>query len=349
MPNKSISYPKVCKRYDGLYYIDFKLNNKRIRMFSGKKIDSSTNPNTFPLKYRRNKTIKLAKEVYDYLVSNNYSFTKRPKNKLEFFDYLIEKKLSENLSVSYIKALKAIARCLREQLVFKGYISSEYVDSLSLRYRNNTSFNTTRRHVNVLINYLYKNDFYIKPSELKSRRQIEKLHKPIENVKEILETIKKYNYVLYLCCLLTYGCLLRPHREIRLLKWKDFSDDLSTISIAGDRVKSKKNRIVPVPKYIREILHKTDLENNIFTGNPKPFNKDYFKTVFSRFKRCFPEIDKHITIYSFRHSGAIEIFKRTGSLTKLQRAMGHSSLQVSLTYLRGLEVTELKEEDMPMV
>jgi len=29
--------------------------------------------------------------------------------------------------------------------------------------------------------------------------------------------------------------------------------------------------------------------------------------------------------------------------------MGHSSLQVSLTYLRGLEVAELKEEDMPMV
>ena len=55
------------------------------------------------------------------------------------------------------------------------------------------------------------------------------------------------------------------------------------------------------------------------------------------------------TQYFFRHSGAIEIFKRTGSLTKLQKAMGHSSLNVSLTYLRGLEVAELKEEDMPMV
>jgi len=54
-------------------------------------------------------------------------------------------------------------------------------------------------------------------------------------------------------------------------------------------------------------------------------------------------------LFSFRHTGAIEIFKRTGSLTKLQRAMGHSSLQVSLTYLRGLEVTELQEEDIPMV
>ena len=51
----------------------------------------------------------------------------------------------------------------------------------------------------------------------------------------------------------------------------------------------------------------------------------------------------------FFHSGAIVIFKRTGSLTKLQKAMGHSSLNVSLTYLRGLEVAELTEEDMPMV
>jgi len=29
--------------------------------------------------------------------------------------------------------------------------------------------------------------------------------------------------------------------------------------------------------------------------------------------------------------------------------MGHSSLAVSLNYLRGLEVSELEEEDMPMV
>ena len=55
------------------------------------------------------------------------------------------------------------------------------------------------------------------------------------------------------------------------------------------------------------------------------------------------------TILSIRHSGAIEIFKRTGSLTKLQKAMGHSSLNVSLTYLRGLEVAELTEEDMPVL
>ena len=51
----------------------------------------------------------------------------------------------------------------------------------------------------------------------------------------------------------------------------------------------------------------------------------------------------------FRYSGVIEIFKRTGFITKLQKAMGPSSINVSLTYLRGLEIAELKEEDMPMV
>ena len=318
-------------------------------MFSGKKIGSSTNPNSFPLKFRRNETIKLAKEVYDYLVSNNYSFSKRPNTNLEFFDSLIESKLSDNLSVSYLKALKTIARCLREELVSKGHISPDYIDSLSIRYRNNTSFNTTRRHVNVLVNYLYENDFGIKLSKLKSRRQTETLHKPIENVKELLESIKMFNYDLYLCALLTYGCLLRPHQEIRCLKWKDFNDDLSYISLSGNKVKSKRNRVVPVPQYIRKELARGEVNNNIFTGTPKPYNNSYFKGVWRRFKGRFPSVERDITLYSFRHTGAIEIYKRTGSLSKLQKAMGHSSLKVSLTYLRGLEVEDLKEEDMPMV
>ena len=318
-------------------------------MFSGKKIGSSTNPNSFPLKFRRNETIKLAKEVYDYLVSNNYSFSKRPNTNLEFFDSLIESKLSDNLSVSYLKALKTIARCLREELVSKGHISPDYIDSLSIRYRNNTSFNTTRRHVNVLVNYLYENDFGIKLSKLKSRRQTETLHKPIENVKELLESIKMFNYDLYLCALLTYGCLLRPHQEIRCLKWKDFNDDLSYISLSGNKVKSKRNRVVPVPQYIRKELARGEINNNIFTGTSKPYNNSYFKGVWRRFKKCLPSVERDITLYSFRHTGAIEIYKRTGSLSKLQKAMGHSSLKVSLTYLRGLEVEDLKEEDMPMV
>ena len=50
--------------------------------------------------------------------------------------------------------------------------------------------------------------------------------------------------------------LLRPHREIRELTWADFSDDLKYIHLSGNRNKSGRNRIVPVPSYVRDILVK---------------------------------------------------------------------------------------------
>ena len=142
---------------------------------------------------------------------------------------------------------------------------------------------------------------------------------------------------------------MRPHQEVRLLRWRDFSDDLSHINLTGSKVKSGRNRIVPVPSYIRVLLPNGLPNNNIFSGSSKPYNKGYFSLIWKRFKRVNSAIESNVTIYSFTHTGAIEIFKRTGSITKLQKAMGHSSINVSLTYLRGLEIPELNEEDMPMI
>ena len=184
---------------------------------------------------------------------------------------------------------------------------------------------------------------------LKTRKQTETLHKPISDVKGLLDEVYKFNKNLHLCCILTYCCLLRPHQEIRRLKWRDFSEDLSLIRLSGDKVKSKRNRLVPVPQIVRLYLKKTDDNNNIFTNALEPYNSDCFKTLFKRFKKSYSKANDSVTIYSFRHSGAIEIFKRTGSITKLQKAMGHSSINVSLTYLRGLEIAELTEIDMPAI
>ena len=48
-------------------------------------------------------------------------------------------------------------------------------------------------------------------------------------------------------------------------------------------------------------------------------------------RRCFSNRYYDVVIL-----GAIEIYKRTGSHTILQQAMGHASLAVTLGYLRGL-------------
>ena len=317
-------------------------------MFSGNKIGSSLSPNSYPLRLRKSKTELLAKEVYNYLVRNDYSFDK-PMNNLERFDRLMSAKLSEPLSKTYRKALYDLASKLRQRLVKSGDINTEYIDSLILKYTNNTSYNTTRRHLNVLINYLYDNGFKIQKSSLRSRRQIETLHKPITDVVSLLELVKLFNYNLYVCCLLTYGCLLRPHKEIRMLKWGDFSEDLSFIRLSGYRVKSKRNRVVPVPLYVRKELVKGQYDSNIFSHCKKAYNDSYFSGLWKRFKRHNKNIETGITLYSFRHTGAIEIYKRTGSLHKLQKAMGHSTINVSITYLRGLEIPELEDSDMPRI
>ncbi len=88
-------------------------------------------------------------------------------------------------------------------------------------------------------------------------------------------------------------------------------------------------------------------DDNGFSGNKRPYNRDYFKTLWTKFKTQSQTLEPNQTLYSFRHSGAIQVFGKTGSLSKLQQVMGHSSLQVSLTYLRGLDVKQLDVIDMP--
>jgi integrase len=345
-----VSYPKVKKKSNGDFFIEFILNSKRIRLLNGSRAGVNLKPNDFPPKDRKSKANLLAKLVYEHLVSNNYQFTSdEPKDELELFDKLVSQKLNEPISDKYKRALQTIANDLRTQVIHHKTIPIEFTNNYLRRYKNATSFNTLRRHLNALLSYLKNNGFEVETSSLRPRKQAEKLHKPIEDVGALLRDIKAYNYNLFLCCCLTYGCLLRPHREIRLLRWVDFSDDLKYISIGGDRVKSKRNRIVPIPDFIRKELTIGKKENNIFSNTPIEFNAHYFSRLWSKFKTNSNLIKENQTLYSFRHSGAIDIYKRTGSITKLQKAMGHSSINVSLTYLRGLEVPELNEEDMPMI
>ena len=144
--------------------------------------------------------------------------------------------------------------------------------------------------------------------------------------------------------------LLRPHREVRCLSFGDFNSDFSQVSLSGSKVKSKRNRVLPVPEVVRvEVLKRFtgNRKDNVFTLTEEPYNRDYFKTLWSRYKRQSSLLERDQTLYSFRHTGAIKVFEKTGSLLKLQQVMGHSDMKVSLTYLRGLEVKQLDVEDLP--
>jgi hypothetical protein len=54
-------------------------------------------------------------------------------------------------------------------------------------------------------------------------------------------------------------------------------------------------------------------------------------------------------IYSFCHSRVIKIFKSTDNINKLKKTKRHSSINVSLTYLRGVKIPKLTQNDIPVV
>jgi integrase len=349
-----VLYPKVRVDSKSRVYVIFYQNKKRYRLFNGSKVNSQIHPNSYPINRRLELGNLLAAEVYQFLISGisieqlQYSKLLKPNiTDKEYLSAALDNKLNENHTDKYKYMLRFIFEKLVKELN-NSPIESLHITSVLSSYNSATTYNTYRMRISTLINEAQKLGMKSNPMKgIKSKRSKANLHKYYSNLNPILDELNSFNSNLYLCCLMTYGCLLRPHREIRELAWGDFSEDLSHIHLSGHRNKSGRNRIVPVPSFIKELLVKGEPSHNIFSGKHLPYNEDYFKTLWSRFKAQSKQVGQGQTLYSFRHTGAIEIYKRTSSLTKLQQAMGHSSLNVSLTYLRGLEITELKQEDMP--
>ena len=49
----NITYPIVCQKNDGRYFIDFYINSKRYRLLTASKIGLDLKPNNYPENLRR--------------------------------------------------------------------------------------------------------------------------------------------------------------------------------------------------------------------------------------------------------------------------------------------------------
>ena len=356
---QSIRVVKVSK---GRYCISLVWAGHRYRFYNGVRIGSWSKPQSLPLAKRQRAFEDLCLE-YQRAIELGWTPKDDWSDRLvrvvagskTLLDDALASKLQQGLSESYSRKLTWIVKHLKRFL--KGQQSNPKRLAAFINESHWTPATRTiiRRHLIAFEKEMEKYGYEgsIKTLTSKTRTE-ERLHKPFKNVEAVLDEISLFDARLHLCCLLAFGCLLRPHREIRLLTWADISDDFGQVSLGGNQNKGKRNRIVPIGAYIQPYLRafkciNSASDDNVFSGNKRPYNRDYFKTLWSRYKKQTKLLKQGQTLYSFRHTGAIEIFKRTGSITKLQKAMGHSSINVSLTYLRGLEIAELKEEDMPVM
>ena len=354
---KSILVTKVSK---DRYCLAITWEGKRYRFYSGEKIGIDLKPNQLPTSERKIGFNHLKRQYLNCIHKGwtpELDWSPNPKKKTtkNILRLALEEKLKGDYSFHYKKKLKWMVNHLSKYLNGRAVTNELVTQYLKDKRWSPAMRNNLRSHYLSLEPELTKFGYSgsVKTS-VKKQRVTEQLHKPIKNLTALLAEIQSFDDNLYLCCLLAYGCLLRPHREIRLLTWGDFSENLDTVSLSGSKTKGKRNRIVPVSPLIREELAKRRGFNyhhthNVFSLKVKPYAVGYFNCQWTRFKKHTKLLEKDQTLYSFRHSGAIQVYEKTGSLTKLQQVMGHSSLQVSLTYLRGLEVRQLEQDDMPKI
>lgn len=351
---------KVVRVSKGRYCISIIWTGVRYRYYNGKKIGSWSVPNKSPIKSRVRAFEKLRVE-FQRAIDIGWSPTddwshKLNLNKATYTNALNEAlriKLDQGLSESYARKLKWIVKHLNAYLKGKEPTPELLAKFINDSHWTNANRNIIRRHLMALEKPLIGLGYNGSIKDLTTRYRIEeKLHKPFRDVGSVLREIESFDTRLHLCCLLAYGCLLRPHREIRLLTWGDFSEDLRQVSLSGSQNKGKRNRIVPVNSVIEPYLRafkgsNSGLDDNVFTGTPKPYNQSYFSLLWSRYKKYSSLLTANQTLYSFRHTGAIEVYKKTRSISTLQSVLGHKSLQTSIIYIRNLEVPQIQEIDLP--
>ena len=348
-----------------------RIAGKRVKIYNGKSLGIECFPNEcHTLVDRKRELQRLATTLYKKLLDgwNPLEEELEKKHNVETaLTYILGVVKVSGYSQTYIRDL---TKCGDEFLKFLKQkkltqlpvekVKPETIEEFLLAFASSSGayYMNKRRNLSILFSKLISLG-YLKENPLKktTKRKVKaRLHESYKEDKilEVFAFLKGYNKNLYLCSLLMYGSMLRPHQEIRLLTRKNFADDLSYILLDGYRNKSGKIRKTPTTDYVRAALkeYKIDTlhpEHNIFSGTKEPLNVYYFNLMWARAKKkmlVLGLVNENQTLYSFRHSAAVDVFTRHQNLHLVQKLFAHSSLTVSLTYLRSIGMAEVTDEGL---
>ncbi len=353
--------PKIVlpKNLQARAYINFYLNGKRIRIYNGRSLNLNIYPNNSrSLKERERLLNVLLFEVKDALRKNIFlQKEEEPVKSLcttEALEQALNSKLNSDLSNTYKRDLKTVFQQFMEFLSEKEKTGSldaiklNRIESFLTKYQSSgTYYMNKRRNLAVLFSAAGRLieqpiDTVTKTNKRKVKSKLHKIYEP-EQLRAVLGYLKEHHQHLYLCCLITFGCFLRPHKEVRKLTAGHFKKNISEIHLSGFENKGRKVRVVYVPDYVKQelelLLPSLKSTDNIFSRKNNPYNEAYFNTAWTRAWRKMQQlgiVEKNHTIYSFRHTAAVDVYRRTKDVNLLKSLLGHSSILVTLKYLRGL-------------
>lgn len=225
---------------------------------------------------------------------------------LQFFDYLINEKGLDKVTVSNYKIL---ITSLFEFLIKKKYIN--------------------------------QNPVYDIPS---ARKKVDNSPKPFdpEDLKKLLTEIQKKDPQLFLACMMQYYCAIRPGTELRLLKIKHINFSARKITINIIDSKEPRQDVIDIPTQLYDLFQKFGLRNfdrelYIFSHNGMPgemaLGKNSMRNRFNKFRESL-NLSHEYKYYSFKHTGAGALLDAGISFKDLMDHLRHQDMESTYHYIR---------------
>lgn len=247
------------------------------------------------------------------------------------FNYFKQKLYDRGLRKRSIQSYESVLRMLNKNLASVLHLDvtllrKHHIQSaLSGNEWSNTTFNNNLTFVKAIFNFLIDAEI-IKENPAKSIKPLPETitkHKYFDD--KTWERIKKeakpdlLEFILFL-----YHTGTRPN-EARQIKYEHIRGD--KLFIPSDISKNRKDAFVPLSKYI---IEKYKGEGFIFGTSVNHFNQR-FQEVKKKLK-----LGNDYTLYSIKHTRAIDLAKAGASPYEIMSLFRHQSLDMTMKYLRDL-------------
>lgn len=267
----------------------------------------------------------------------------------EGYNNFIKSKRLNNLSEDTIKYYN---RCYKpfEQFFGSDFLCNDFNDTLlenyleNLKNERNLSPITVNTHIRGIRALLYY--FMGKNYSAQFKIRLIKADKPVKEIytdEEITKLIRKpdiskdsfaqYRNWVIVCYLLATGNRLRTVRNIKLCDL-DFQD----MQITLHHVKNRKAYIIPMSTSLKKILEEYvsyrggGNEDYLFCNSyGEKMTKDTFVTAIVQYNKS-RGVNK-TSIHLFRHTFAKNWIMNGGDIFRLQKMLGHSSLEMVKEYV----------------
>lgn len=166
---------------------------------------------------------------------------------------------------------------------------------------------------------------------------------PSHIVPQLLADIKANDPQLFLACMLEFYCGIRPGREVRLVKVRNFDLIEGVLTIEAEQSKNGKAGHITMSEELVEICREygiadADPDLYVFGKNKhldsRPLSENMLRFRFNKF-RDKHGLSKDVKLYSFKHLGASYlVHSQTVDIEQLRQHLRHSNITATAHYVK---------------